>query len=84
MIVRQTNVDSVYYALEAMDKPVVWIAGGTDKGNDYSAIEALVKEKVKALVCMGVDNTKLVTSFQRKVPVLVENQYNKRRDQRGR
>ena len=42
---KATNVDSVYYALEAMDKPVVWIAGGTDKGNDYSAIEALVKEK---------------------------------------
>ena len=69
---KATNVDSVYYALEAMDKPVVWIAGGTDKGNDYSAIEALVKEKVKALVCMGVDNTKLVEAFKGKVPVLVE------------
>lgn len=69
---KATNVDSVYYALEAMDKPVVWIAGGTDKGNDYSAIESLVKEKVKALVCMGLDNSKLVKAFKGKVPGLVE------------
>lgn len=69
---KATNVNSVYYALEAMDKPVVWIAGGTDKGNDYSAIESLVKEKVKALVCMGLDNSKLVKAFKGKVPGLVE------------
>ncbi len=69
---KATNVDSVYYALEAMEKPVVWIAGGTDKGNDYSAIESLVKEKVKALVCMGLDNSKLVKAFKGKVPGLVE------------
>ena len=69
---KATNVDSVYYALEAMDKPVVWIAGGTDKGNDYSAIETLVKEKVKALVCMGLDNSKLVKAFKGKVPGFVE------------
>ncbi|HRG22397.1 MAG TPA: UDP-N-acetylmuramoyl-L-alanine--D-glutamate ligase [Saprospiraceae bacterium] len=69
---KATNVDSVYYALEAMDKPVVWIAGGTDKGNDYSAIDSLVREKVKALVCMGVDNTKLVAAFKGKVAQMVE------------
>ena len=69
---KATNVDSVYYALEAMDKPVVWIAGGTDKGNDYSAIDSLVREKVKALVCMGVDNTKLVAAFKGKVAKMVE------------
>ncbi|HMS98817.1 MAG TPA: UDP-N-acetylmuramoyl-L-alanine--D-glutamate ligase [Saprospiraceae bacterium] len=69
---KATNVDSVYYALEAMDRPVVWIAGGTDKGNDYSAIDSLVREKVKALVCMGVDNTKLVKAFKGKVAQMVE------------
>lgn len=69
---KATNVDSVYYALEAMDRPVVWIAGGTDKGNDYSAIDSLVREKVKALVCLGVDNTKLVQAFKGKVAQLVE------------
>ena len=69
---KATNVDSVFYALEAMDRPVVWIAGGTDKGNDYSAIDSLVREKVKALVCMGVDNTKLVAAFKGKVAQMVE------------
>jgi UDP-N-acetylmuramoylalanine--D-glutamate ligase len=66
---KATNVDSVYYALGAMSKPVVWIAGGTDKGNDYSAILQLVKEKVKALVCMGVDNHKLYEAFEGVVPL---------------
>lgn len=64
---KATNVDSVFYALQAMEKPVVWIAGGTDKGNDYAPIEALVRQKVKALVCLGVDNSKLITVFS---PVL--------------
>jgi UDP-N-acetylmuramoylalanine--D-glutamate ligase len=67
---KATNVDSVYYALGAMDKPVVWIAGGTDKGNDYEPIAALVKEKVKALVCMGIDNSKLLTFFEGKLPAM--------------
>ncbi|MBK8700640.1 MAG: UDP-N-acetylmuramoyl-L-alanine--D-glutamate ligase [Saprospiraceae bacterium] len=71
---KATNVDSVYYALEAMDKPVVWIAGGTDKGNDYSAIEELVRHKVKALVCMGMDNSKLRKAFDGKVEKIVETQ----------
>ncbi len=60
---KATNVDSVFYALQAMEKPVVWIAGGTDKGNDYSPIEDLVRQKVKALICLGVDNEKLMGVF---------------------
>lgn len=60
---KATNVDSVFYALQAMEKPVVWIAGGTDKGNDYSPIEDLVRQKVKALICLGLDNEKLMGVF---------------------
>ncbi|MCC8062020.1 MAG: UDP-N-acetylmuramoyl-L-alanine--D-glutamate ligase, partial [Rikenellaceae bacterium] len=60
---KATNVDSVWYALQAMTRPTVWIAGGTDKGNDYAVLMPLVREHVKALVCMGVDNAKLVRSF---------------------
>jgi len=60
---KATNVDSAWYALESMKTPVVWIAGGTDKGNDYSVLFDLVREKVKVLVCMGVDNRKLIDSF---------------------
>lgn len=69
---KATNVDAAWYALECQKKPVVWIAGGTDKGNDYSVLEPLVKEKVKALVCLGVDNAKLLKSFSGIVPVLYE------------
>ena len=61
---KATNVDSAWYALECQTKPVVWIAGGTDKGNDYSVLEELVRTKVKAIVCMGVDNRKLHASFE--------------------
>ncbi len=60
---KATNVDSVFYALKAMEKPVVWIAGGTDKGNDYGPIEDLARQKVKALICLGVDNSKLMDVF---------------------
>ena len=60
---KATNVDAAWYALECQTRPVIWIAGGTDKGNDYSCLVPLVKEKVKALICMGVDNTKLHESF---------------------
>lgn len=67
---KATNVDSVFYALGAMDKPVVWIAGGTDKGNDYEPIASLVKDKVKAMVCMGIDNGKLIKYFEATVPVI--------------
>lgn len=60
---KATNVDSAWYALDSMTAPVVWIAGGTDKGNDYRVLLPLVKEKVKVLVCMGVDNRKLMEAF---------------------
>ncbi len=60
---KATNVDSTYYALEAMTRPVVLILGGKDKGNDYTAIDTLVHDKVKAIVCMGVDNSKLLSHF---------------------
>ena len=60
---KATNVDATWYALECQTRPVVWSAGGTDKGNDYSTLVPLVKEKVKALICMGVDNAKLHESF---------------------
>lgn len=60
---KATNVDSAWYALDSMHAPVVWIAGGTDKGNDYSVLFDLVKEKVKLLICMGVENKKLIDAF---------------------
>ena len=69
---KATNVNSAWYALESMDKPVVWIAGGVDKGNDYSALMDLVKDKVKAIVCLGKDNAKLRKVFEGKVPHMVE------------
>lgn len=71
---KATNVDSVYYALESMTTPVIWIAGGLDKGNDYGQLDPLVREKVKALICLGKDNQKLVTYFADRVPALFETQ----------
>lgn len=67
---KATNVDSVWYALESATKPVVWIAGGTDKGNDYSPLMTFARSKVKALVCMGVDNEKLIRDFDGVVSVI--------------
>ena len=64
---KATNVDAAWYALECQSRPVIWIAGGTDKGNDYSTLLPLVKEKVKALICMGIDNRKLHESFDEAV-----------------
>lgn len=69
---KATNVDSAWYALDAQTRPVVWIAGGTDKGNDYSVLNDLVRAKVKTLVCLGVDNAKLFKSFDGIVPVILE------------
>src|SRR5690606_23347081 len=60
---KATNVNATYYALEGIKRPIVWIAGGVDKGNDYSQLMPLVREKVKAIVCLGVDNSKLKGSF---------------------
>ena len=69
---KATNVDAAWYALECQKQPVVWIVGGTDKGNDYSSLVPLAKEKVRAMVCMGVDNRKFHESFDSVVPEIVE------------
>ena len=68
---KATNVDAAWYALECQKQPVVWIVGGTDKGNDYSSLVPLAKEKVRAMVCMGVDNRKFHESFDSVVPEIV-------------
>lgn len=69
---KATNINSVWYALESMNTPVVWIVGGIDKGNDYSQLFNLVKEKVKAIVCLGKDNSKIITAFDGKVKQIVD------------
>lgn len=69
---KATNVNSTWYALESMKKPVVWILGGIDKGNDYSKLLPMVKEKVKAIVCLGVDNTNIHKAFDRQVDTIVD------------
>ncbi len=66
---KATNVNSTWYALESMDKNTVWIAGGVDKGNDYSMLTELVKEKVKAIVALGIDNSKIHEAFAKHVPI---------------
>lgn len=71
---KATNIDSVKYALDSFDHPIVWIAGGIDKGNDYSQIDELVYEKVKALICLGKDNTKLLKAFGEKLPLVLESE----------
>ena len=71
---KATNVNSTWFALESMNKSTVLILGGTDKGNDYSLIADLVKERVKAIVCMGVDNKKIIAAFKDIVPSIVETQ----------
>ena len=63
---KATNVNAAYFALESMKTPTVWIVGGTDKGNDYTEIEELVKKKVKAIVCLGLDNQKIINFFKEK------------------
>ncbi len=60
---KATNTDSVWYALQSASRPTVWIVGGTDKGNDYDSLKSVVRERVKAIVCMGVDNDKLLSAF---------------------
>jgi UDP-N-acetylmuramoylalanine--D-glutamate ligase len=69
---KATNINSTWYALESVDKPVIWIAGGVDKGNDYSELFALVNEKVKAIICLGVDNAKIISAFSGKVAHISE------------
>lgn len=69
---KATNVNSVWYALESMQAPVVWIVGGVDKGNDYSILFDLVKEKVKAIICLGTDNQKIIATFNGMVNKIVD------------
>ncbi len=69
---KATNVNSTWYALETFSEQVVWIVGGVDKGNDYSILEPLVREKVKAIICLGVDNQKIIDYFKDIVPVILE------------
>lgn len=69
---KATNVDSVWYALDAMKGPVIWVVGGTDKGNDYTPLMDLVGEKVKAIICLGADNAKLRRIFKNKVQCFFE------------
>ena len=72
---KATNVNATYYALESMDAPTVWIVGGVDKGNDYEGLYPFVNEKVKAIICLGVDNEKLFKAFGNMVDIMVETQF---------
>jgi UDP-N-acetylmuramoylalanine--D-glutamate ligase len=69
---KATNVNSTWYAIECMDKEIVWIVGGIDKGNDYSELFEVVRKKVKAIVCLGKDNKKIIEAFSDKVQTIVE------------
>ena len=69
---KATNVNSTWYALESMNRPVIWIAGGTDKGNDYKDLIPLVKNKVKSMICLGLDNSRLIEVFGSVVPEIHE------------
>jgi len=69
---KATNINAAWYALESMQNPTVWIVGGVDKGNDYTELEALVKSKVKAIVCLGQDNAKIKEAFAGLVEQIIE------------
>lgn len=69
---KATNVNATFFALDSMTVPTVWIVGGVDKGNDYSEIMSLVREKVKAIICLGVDNKKIIDAFGNVVDIMVE------------
>jgi len=72
---KATNVNATYYALESMDAPTVWIVGGVDKGNNYEELFSFINEKVKAIICLGVDNEKLIKTFGNMVDVIIETQF---------
>lgn len=72
---KATNVNATYFALESMDAPTVWIVGGEDKGNDYKELFPFVNEKVKAIICLGVDNKKLFENFGNMVDIIIETQF---------
>lgn len=69
---KATNVNATYYALESTSTPIVWIVGGVDKGNDYKVLMPLVREKVKAIICLGMDNSKIKYAFGNVVDLIVE------------
>jgi len=69
---KATNVNSTYFALDSINKPIVWIAGGKDKGNDYSSLQNLVQNKVKAIVCMGLNNQAIHDAFGKIVPRIID------------
>ncbi|TRZ44360.1 UDP-N-acetylmuramoyl-L-alanine--D-glutamate ligase [Robertkochia solimangrovi] len=69
---KATNVNATFYALDCMKTPTVWIVGGQDKGNDYLPLMSMVREKVKAIICLGVDNQKLINTFSNVVDIMVE------------
>ena len=71
---KATNVNAVYFALESMSGPTVWIAGGVDKGNDYEMLYPLVREKVKAIICLGIENQKIINAFESITDLMVETQ----------
>ena len=72
---KATNVNATYYALESMETPTIWIVGGQDKGNNYEELFSFVNEKVKAIICLGVDNEKLLNTFSNMVDIIVETQF---------
>jgi len=72
---KATNVNATYFALESMDAPTVWIVGGEDKGNDYNQLFPFVNEKVKAIICLGIDNAKLMDAFGNMVDIIIETQF---------
>jgi UDP-N-acetylmuramoylalanine--D-glutamate ligase len=71
---KATNINAAWYALDCYDGPLIWIVGGVDKGNDYSALRDLVQNKVKAIICLGKDNEKIRSAFQGLVPEWLETQ----------
>ena len=71
---KATNINSTWYALESINTPLIWIVGGVDKGNDYSMLNELVTDKVKAIICLGEDNSKIHEAFEGMVEVIVDTQ----------
>src|SRR5690606_10130433 len=71
---KATNINATYYALDSMESEIIWIVGGVDKGNNYAELLPLVNEKVKAIICLGVDNAKIFEAFGNCVEVMVETQ----------
>jgi UDP-N-acetylmuramoylalanine--D-glutamate ligase len=71
---KATNINATFYALDSMTTPTVWIVGGVDKGNDYFDLMPLVREKVKAIICLGIENDKIIKTFGNVIDLIVETQ----------